>query len=153
MDDPVEPTVEITRRVYLGVPAEAVWPWLVEPEHVDRYHLANLAEPLAAPGDPVRFTNKVGWQVLVEGVVLEWVEGRRLTYSHQLQIEPVEPPGQVTCELIRYGEQMCCLEVRHAGLVPGGEAYRTALSSWDIVLSSLKTLVETGKPLPWPRRR
>jgi uncharacterized protein YndB with AHSA1/START domain len=143
----------LTRKVYIAAPAEEVWCWVVEPERVEQYHLSNLAERPHAAGDTVQYTNKVGWQVLVEGTVEEIVEGRKLVHTYQLEFDPPEAPSRVIYELIRVGEQMCCLDVRHEGLDPEGETYRSAVASWDIILSSLKTLIETGHPLPWPKRR
>jgi uncharacterized protein YndB with AHSA1/START domain len=152
-EQPTQPTASFTRKIYIGAPAEEVWSWLVEPERVEQYHLSNLESRPTAAGDPVRYTNKIGWQVLVEGTVEEIVEGRRLVHSYQLQLDPPEEPSRVTYELIRFGDQMCCLELRHEAMAPEGEAYRSAAASWDVVLSSLKTLIETGHPLPWPTRR
>ena len=151
-DHPTTP-VAFTRRVYIGAPAEEVWPWLVEPERVWDYSPSALVERPTAPGDPIQYTSKVGGQVLIDGTVEEIVEGRRLVHTFQFQIEPPEPPSRVVLELVRYGERMCCLELRHEDLDPEGETYRSVAASWDVILSSLKTLLETGRPLPWPGRK
>jgi uncharacterized protein YndB with AHSA1/START domain len=143
----------LQRTTYLGAPAEAVWEWLVEPEQVAQYHPALLQARPRAVGDPVQYASRLGGQVLIDGAVLEIVEARRLVYTFQFQREDPEPPSRVTYELLRYGDRMCALELRHEALEPGGETYDSVATSWDVVLSSLKTLVETGRPLPWPQRR
>lgn len=145
--------VTLTRRVYIGAPAEEVWPWLVEPERVEQYHLSLLKSRPEKPGDPVEYLGKLGYQPLVCGTVLELVETRRLVHTFQFQFADPDPESRVTYELVRYGEAMCGLEIRHEGLVPGTETERTVGHSWDVMLSSLKTIIETGKPLPWPSRR
>jgi uncharacterized protein YndB with AHSA1/START domain len=151
----MEREVTFTRRVYLGATAEEVWPWLVEPEKSWQYHLSPLRDRPLAPGDPVQYVSKLGGQVLAEGTVEEIVEGRRLVHTFQFQFDPEEPEPvtRVTFDLIRYGDRMCCLELRHEGLDPEGETCKSVTISWDVILSSLKTLVETGRPLPWPSRR
>lgn len=146
-------TETITRRIYIGAPAEEVWPWLVEPERVRQYSLSELVNQPAAAGDPLRYVGRVAGQLLIEGVVEELVEGRRLVHTFQFQFEELEPASRVTYELLRYGDRMCCLELRHEGLEPGGETFKSVSASWDVALSSLKTLIETGQPLPWPSRR
>jgi uncharacterized protein YndB with AHSA1/START domain len=140
------------RRVYIGVPAEEVWSWLVDPERVQRYSLSDLLFRPTAVGDPIQFMSRLGGQLLIDGLVEEIVEGRRLVYTFQFQFDDPEPPSRVTYELIRYGERMCCLELRHEGLEPGGPTWDSVSKSWDVALSSLKTLIETGSPLPWPGR-
>lgn len=147
-----EHEIVLTRRIYVGAAAEEVWLWLVEPERVRQYALAELAERPAAPGDPVRYTSKIGGQVVIDGVAEEVLEGRRLVHTFQFQIEYPDPPSRVTLELLRYGDAMCCIELRHEGLLPGSDTHGSVSTSWDVMLSSLKTLVETGRPLPWPGR-
>lgn len=148
-----EETVTLARRVYIGAPAETVWSWLVEPERVEQYHLSLLQQRPSAPGDRIEYVGKVGYQPLVAGTVLELVETRRLVHTFQFQFADPDPESRVSFELIRYGEEMCCLELRHEGLLRGSETERTVGHSWDVMLSSLKTIVETGRPLPWPSRR
>ena len=146
------PAVTIFRRVYIGAPAETVWPWLVAPERVREYALYELSRSPAGPGEVIEYRSRLSGEPIVRGVVEELVEGRRLAHSYRLEAAPEDPPGRVVYELLRYGERMCCLEVRHEGVLAGSETERTVSQSWDVILSSLKTLVETGAPLPWPTR-
>ncbi|WP_367190180.1 hypothetical protein [Burkholderia sp. Ed8] len=43
--------------------------------------------------------------------------------------------------------------VTHDGLVPGSERDRGIRGGWPVVLSSLKTLLETGRALPFRMAR
>ncbi|MFN3650633.1 MAG: SRPBCC domain-containing protein [Armatimonadota bacterium] len=150
-------TGSVRRRLYVGVPAEELWPWLVEPELTERYHLAPLLLPLQAVGDPVQYVSKLGGTPVVEGTVQELVPGRRLVHSfayaaaENALLEP-DPPSRVELELVRCGDRMCCLELTHSRFHPASSAYNALEASWDVILSSLKTWVETGGPLPWPSR-
>lgn len=143
----------VTRRIYIGAPVEVVWEWLLEPELVHRYSLADLRRRPAAPGEPLEYASRLGGQVVIAGTVHELVEGRRFVHTFQFQSEEPEAPSMVTWELLRYGSEMCLLSLRHEGLAPRGETVSSVNTSWDVILSSLKTVIETGQPLPWPSRR
>ncbi len=77
-------------------------------------------------------------------LVLSWVdpadEARAEKYS-RVTIE-IEPTAGVTR-----------LTVVHNGLEPGSDMLKGISEGWPIVLSSLKTLLETGRALPrlWER--
>jgi hypothetical protein len=153
MSEPLEPLVTLVRNVYLGAPAEEVWPWLVEPERMRDYSLCYLRARPEAVGDPVALLSKLGGQVIAEGVVEELIEERKLVHTYQFELEYPEPVSRVSFELLRYGDRMCCLQLRHEGLLVGGQTLSSVSTSWDVILSSLKTLIETGHPLPWPNRK
>lgn len=148
-----ETLVTFSRNVYIGAPAEEVWPWLVEPERMREYSLCYLRSRPEAVGDPVALLSKLGGQTIVEGTVEELIEERKLVHSYQFELEYPEPPSRVSFELLRYGDRMCCLQLRHEGLLAGGQTLASVSTSWDVILSSLKTLIETGHPLPWPGRK
>lgn len=153
MSEQHEPLVTLVRNVYLAAPAEEVWPWLVEPDRMRDYSLCYLRTRPVAVGDPVALLGKLGGQVIAEGVVEELIEERKLVHTYQFELEYPEPASRVSFELLRYGDQMCCLQLRHEGLLAGGQTLSSVSTSWDVILSSLKTLIETGHPLPWPNRK
>ena len=146
-------SVTLTRRVFIGAPAEVVWEWLWEPARVEQYGPARLEARPAAPGDPVRYLGKLSYEPVSSGVVEEIVDGRRLVHTFEMALPDPDSPSRVFYELIRYGDDMCCLELRHEGLLDRSETFNSVSRAWDVTLSSLKTMVETGKPLPWPVRK
>lgn len=153
MSEPLEPQVALIRNIYIGVPAEEVWPWLVEPEQMREYSLCYLRRRPEIVGESVELLSKLGGQVIASGVLEELIEERKLVHTYQFELEYPEPPSRVSFELLRYGDQMCCLQLRHEGLLAGGQTLSNVSTSWDVILSSLKTLLETGRPLPWPGRK
>lgn len=153
MSEPQEILITLARNVYIGAPAEAVWPWLVEPEMMREYSLCYFRSRPEVVGDAVELLSKLGGQPIVLGQVEELVEERRLVHTYDFQLEYPEPPSRVSYELLRYGDRMCCLQLRHEGLLAGGQTLASVSTSWDVILSSLKTLIETGHPLPWPGRK
>jgi uncharacterized protein YndB with AHSA1/START domain len=98
-------------------------------------------------------------------VVLEFQPYRRLSYSWHT-VTPVwaeavgvgedtlatlrtERRSTVTFELEPHGEQVK-LTVTHDDLEPGGVLLGMIRVGWPALLASLKTLLETGEPLPTP---
>jgi uncharacterized protein YndB with AHSA1/START domain len=143
---------EFTRSIYIGAPAEEVWEWLVEPEKMREYALSHVVKRPRAAGEPIEYAGKLAGHVVIAGTILELVEGRRLVHTFQFQFEPLEEPSRVSFELLRYGDRMCCLQLRHDQLDPESQTYSGISTSWEVFLSSLKTIAETGNPLPWPGR-
>ena len=98
-----------------------------------------------------------------EQVVLESDPHRRLTYTwHSFTPELAaahgftdelrsvfgrEPRSQVTFELEPLG-QLVKLTVIHRGFEPGSTVLGLISQGWPAILASLKTLLETGAPLP-----
>jgi hypothetical protein len=46
---------------------------------------------------------------------------------------------------------MSSLILTHDDFIKETQTYKDISSGWPIILSSLKTLLETGEELPWPR--
>jgi uncharacterized protein YndB with AHSA1/START domain len=97
-----------------------------------------------------------------EQIVLESDPARRLSYTwrtftpglkERLQLEEglfdklaCERRSRVTFEIEEVGERVK-LTVVHDGFEPGSTAATMVRSGWPVLLSSLKTLLETGEPL------
>jgi hypothetical protein len=60
-----------------------------------------------------------------------------------------ERPSTVTFDIEPAGE-LVRLAVTHDGFDPGSAVLESISGGWPIVISSLKTLLETGEPLPEP---
>ena len=75
---------------------------------------------------------------------------------HRLVVTRRTPSGgeasRVTY-LVEPHEGVVKLTVTHDGLVPGSEMDRGIRGGWPVVLSSLKTLLETGQALPFTMGR
>jgi uncharacterized protein YndB with AHSA1/START domain/DNA-binding transcriptional ArsR family regulator len=83
----------------------------------------------------------------VVGTVLETVPPRHLVITFGGQgAEPAEGPSRVTFDIESYGE-IVRLTVMHENLADQAE-YEAASAGWPAVLANLKSLMETGQPLP-----
>jgi hypothetical protein len=61
-------------------------------------------------------------------------------------------PSRVTYEIEPMG-MVCKLTVTHDDFPPSGPTFCTVREGWPEILSSLKSLLETGRPLVIPRDR
>jgi uncharacterized protein YndB with AHSA1/START domain len=87
------------------------------------------------------------------GKVLEFSPPRRLvmTWAAPADAGNAAAHSRVTIELDPM-DDMVRVTIRHDELAPGSDMLTGITEGWPRVLSSLKSLLETGKPLPtWAR--
>lgn len=80
---------------------------------------------------------------------------RTLSYTFQTEENQAagHPPTTVVFDIRPFGSGVVTLTVTHDEFPPGeaGTAFRRDISQgWSGILSSLKTLLESGKPLAFP---
>jgi uncharacterized protein YndB with AHSA1/START domain len=88
-------------------------------------------------------------QVHLVGRVLESERPTRLvvSWAYPADDSVAGKHSRVTFEIAPYGEGVR-LTVTHDELEPGSEMEQGITFGWPLVLSNLKTLMETGRPLP-----
>jgi uncharacterized protein YndB with AHSA1/START domain len=82
------------------------------------------------------------------GEVLEYRPNRRLACTWHVEFHEEfrrEKPSRATFELEPRGEVK--LTITHDDFEPGSKVYAAISGEWPMVLASLKSLLETGKPL------
>lgn len=94
-------------------------------------------------------------RVAVEGAVVEIDRPRLLVLTWGHPGSP-EPASRVTFQIETF-EESVRLTVSHTELDPESKMFRGISMGWPAILSSFKTLLETGKPMPstakrWPRQ-
>ena len=87
----------------------------------------------------------------VAGFVIEVVPRRKLVHSFEPRFID-DGPSRVTYEIDPMG-MVCKLTVTHDDFPPSGPTLKTVREGWPEILSSLKSLLETGRPLVIPRDR
>jgi DNA-binding transcriptional ArsR family regulator/uncharacterized protein YndB with AHSA1/START domain len=147
---------------YIRTTPERLWQGLTDPAFTQRYWQTELHTDWAK-GSPVTWNNH---GVLISdpgSVVLESDPYRRLSYTwHTMTPELAEkfgwdqelvaklagePRSKVTFD-IEPATQGVKLTVTHDGFEPGSTVLEMVSVGWPDVISSLKTLLETGEPLP-----
>lgn len=136
-------------ELFIGAAAERVWEALTSAEFTRRYFYGTAVESDWEPGAAVVYRNPDGTEV-VEGKVLESMPPNRLAitwrplYAEELA---AEPPSRVTFEIEAVGAA-CRLRVTHDQFIENSRVYDNVRQGWSAILCSLKSLLETGQPLP-----
>jgi uncharacterized protein YndB with AHSA1/START domain len=133
--------------IFIRSSLAAVWDALTNPEVTQRYWFGTRIE------SDWRVGSKVLWlrngEVTDEQVVLAVDPQRSLSHTfHPMFGElKAEPPSGVTFSLEENGG-VVRLTVIHDSFPPESKVFRACSDGWPMILSNLKTLLETGTPLP-----
>jgi uncharacterized protein YndB with AHSA1/START domain len=144
-----ERTMEKVFEIYIKTTPERLWQAITDSDTRAKYHFDMGIESDWSPGSEYKSTHPRGVEIAA-GENLEVDPPRRLVQSFTaLWSDEVksEGPSRVTWE-IEPVEDSCRLTVTHDQLREGanGELY----GGWPMILSGLKTLLETGEKLTTP---
>jgi uncharacterized protein YndB with AHSA1/START domain len=149
-------------RIVIKASAQAIWDAITKPEWSERYAYGGRAEyELHAGG---RFSHKASAEMksfglpdeIIIGEVIECDPPRKLVQTWHPLFDAntsAEPPTRLTYEIIEHQNGLCTLTITHdvtgapcvAGMVPGGGDPTKGGGGWPLVLSDLKSLLETGQ--------
>ncbi len=134
-------------QVFIKATPEQIWDAITKPEFTAQYFYGAHIK-LTPEHRLVRSADGDDWG---SGAVFEWDPPNRLVHDWRSAYSPelsVEEPSRVTWEIEAQDGGISMLTVTHDQLEG---APKTAASvygpGWMMVLSGLKTLLETGKPL------
>ncbi|MGA7069941.1 SRPBCC family protein [Bradyrhizobium sp.] len=138
---------EFVYTTYIETSAEKLWHALTDGDFTERYWFGHRAISDWKVGSAFSLANQAGPKVI--GKILESDPLRRLTYSWDPQKEDSrhERTSRVTFDLEPRGT-VVKLTVTHDNLDEGGKTLRDISGGWPLVIASLKSLLETGRPLP-----
>jgi uncharacterized protein YndB with AHSA1/START domain len=137
-------------EIYIKTTPERLWEAIVDPELRRKYSFGIGVESAWTPGSSYEGRSEAVPTPLVVGENLEVDPPRRLVQSFQaLWSEGVEGEGssRVTWE-IEQVEDSCRLLVTHDQLAENANS--ELFGGWPMILSGLKTLLETGETLTTP---
>jgi uncharacterized protein YndB with AHSA1/START domain len=143
-------TMEKVYEFYIKTTPERLWQAITDPEMRAKYNFGASIVSDWQPGSRYRMGARDGSVVLGEGEILEADPPRRLVHSMlALWSDEVkaEGPSRVTWEIEPVGDS-CRLTVTHDQLREG--ANPQLFGGWMMLLSGLKTLLETGETLTTP---
>ncbi len=135
-------------EIYIKTSAEHLWEAITDPEMRRKYNFGALVTSSWTPGS--HYEGSGGGMPIFEGENLEVDPPRRLVQSFQaLWGEDVKHEGasRVTWEIEPVGDS-CRLTIIHSQLREG--ANPQLYGGWPMILSGLKTLLETGELLTTP---
>jgi uncharacterized protein YndB with AHSA1/START domain len=139
----------ITYDLYIASTPEKVWDALTDPEVLEKNWGKIRSEWTV--GSSVTEVDESG-KILWKGEVLRSKPPRLLLYTFDV-IGSGEPPTEATFELgppvseIAPEAAIVRLQLSHAGFGENSKLFAGCLRAWPEILSSIKTYVETGRPL------
>ncbi len=129
---------------YIAASPLRIWGALFDPQLTSRYWQHDNVSDWK-PGSRWEHRGSVDRTLKLAGTVIEATRPRRLVLTWGEPNAGDEERSRVTIALEPYASGSR-LKVEHERLTP--EAFAGVSEGWPKVLSSLKTLLETGKPLP-----
>jgi uncharacterized protein YndB with AHSA1/START domain/DNA-binding transcriptional ArsR family regulator len=145
----LEKTMEKVFEIYIRTTPERLWEAITDTEIRSKYTFGARIVSEFTPGARFEQSTPDG-RLLGEGEILEADPPRRLVQTmHALWGDDVKAEGtsRVTWEISQVGDS-CCLVVTHDQLREGANAQ--LYGGWPMILSGLKTWLETGELLTTP---
>ncbi|GAA5497308.1 hypothetical protein Rhal01_03501 [Rubritalea halochordaticola] len=143
--EPVKP--EFSYTTFIAKPAKTVWNALTQKDTVNQYYLAPIHTLELKQGGKISYG---GEQEMISGTITKLEAPKTLTHTFNFAGSK-DPETTVSYSIEPIGEEMCALTVTHSGFQEENQTYANVAGGWPFILSSLKTLLETGKPMPWPK--
>jgi uncharacterized protein YndB with AHSA1/START domain len=138
--------------VYIASTAEKVFAALTDPDMTARYWTGSRVESDWKVGSPFEL-ELTRHDKNITGQVLEYDPPRRLAYTFHAHHDGMESegPSRVTFELEQQKGQVK-LTLVHDDFEPGSQVFESVSRGWPLVISGLKSLMETGRVdlrAPW----
>jgi uncharacterized protein YndB with AHSA1/START domain len=133
---------------YIRTTPEKLWKALLEPEFTRDFWLGITLESTWKPGAPWKMIYADG-RIGDAGEVVEAVPGKRLVLLWRQESNPelkAEGFTRMTCDIVQH-ENLCKLTIQHEIDRPESKMIKAVSNGWPLILSNLKSLLETGKSL------
>jgi uncharacterized protein YndB with AHSA1/START domain len=136
--------------IFIRATPEQVWEAITKPEFTARYFYGSVIDSTFEPGTPYLGLSADRSQQYVDGEVVESDPPRRLRHTWRVLYDEDmsnEPHSQVTWEIEPQDGGFTKLTVVHDRLEASPKTAANVAGGWPYILSGLKSLLETGKPL------
>lgn len=140
---------EFVYVTYIETTPEKLWHALTDAAFTKTFWFGYSLHSDWHVGSPMSLKSKDG-QTMNECKVLESDPPRRLSYTWRAVFDSElakEEPSRVTFDLEPKGHYVK-LTVSHGDFPPGSLVLEGISGGWPMVLSSLKSILETGRPMP-----
>lgn len=134
--------------IYIRTTPEKLWQALIDPEFTRKYWGDTWQVSEWKVGSPWKIMMS-GGQVADVGEILEIEPGRKLVLTWRNEFRPdlkEDGPSRLTYEIQAHGDA-AKLTVIHESETPLSRLIQAVSLGWPAILSSLKTLLETGAAL------
>ena len=152
MSTSVETEVQTTQvyQLFIKASPERVWEAITKPELIVRYFYGALFDSEPVAGGRWRAWTLDHSQELNDGEIYELDPPRRFVHGWKALYDPelaVEEESRVTWEIEPQEGGYSKLTVVHDRLEGAPKTAAGVAGGWMLILSGLKTLVETGEPI------
>jgi uncharacterized protein YndB with AHSA1/START domain len=137
-------------EIYIGAPVEKVWQGLTDGDFTRQYVYGTRLRSTFKKGSPYAFVGDGDFRV-VEGQIIDIEPNRRLAVTWRAHWDgevSKDRESRVTYELTNAAARVTRLRVVHDQFDGETATYKGSVEGWPLMLSSLKTLIESGNPLP-----
>jgi uncharacterized protein YndB with AHSA1/START domain len=138
---------------YIRTTPEKLWQALIDPEFTRRYWCETHQESEWKPGSTWKIIGPEN-RLCDSGEIVEFDPPKKLVLTWRNEFQPqlrVEGHSRLTYELEKQAESVK-LTVIHEMDRPDSQLIDKVSTGWPAILSSLKSLLETGEPLEETRR-
>jgi uncharacterized protein YndB with AHSA1/START domain/DNA-binding transcriptional ArsR family regulator len=141
-------TVDHVYSVFIQAPPDRVWQAITDGDDTTRYYYGTRVDSTWEEGSPLRYAYADG-STAADGAVLEVDPPNRLRMIFHARWDPeVEAEGPVEMAWVLEGRgDATMLTVTTSGLKAGSKSTAAFEGGIVYIVSGLKTLVETGKPM------
>lgn len=143
-------TIEHVYEIYIRAEIDQVFEALIDPEFTRQYFFGTAYTHPPCQGEEYLFALPDG-SPAVDGVIEALDPPHLLVQTWHVRYDEsmaAEPPSRVEWRLSRAGAGVTRLRVVHGELAHSPGTSASVHSGWPVVLSGLKTLVETGTAMP-----
>jgi uncharacterized protein YndB with AHSA1/START domain/DNA-binding transcriptional ArsR family regulator len=146
----MESRPRIVHQIIIKASQERVWEAITTPEFTARYYYGSTLKTDLSVGSPFTYHMSNGAPI-VEGEVIASEPPNRLVHSYHSLWPPMneDAPTRVTWELEAMPGGVTKITVVHEEFQGETATYQGLQSGgWAWILSNMKTLLETGEPMP-----
>jgi uncharacterized protein YndB with AHSA1/START domain len=137
-------------QVYIQAPIEQVFTALIDPEFTRQYFHGTAFEHPPIAGEPF-LTSLPDGRPAVDGTIEILEPPHRLVHTWHVRYDDAmaaEPPSRVEWQLSKAGPGLTRVRLTHRDLARSPLTWANVKDGWVWIVDSLKTLLETGMPLP-----
>jgi uncharacterized protein YndB with AHSA1/START domain len=134
---------------YIKTTPEKLWEAITRSQFTRQYFYGTSIESDWSPGASLIY-RMPDQSLAADGKIIELERGKKLSITFRPLWNPEfakDAAGRVTWEIEPQGA-VCKLTVVHDNFPPESKVYEDVAQGWPFILSGLKTLLETGAPLP-----
>jgi uncharacterized protein YndB with AHSA1/START domain len=134
-------------EVYIRTAPERLWRAITDSADTRRYYFHSDVQSEWTAGSKLVYLTD--GEATLDCTILEIAPERKLVHTFSAIYDPElagEAPSRVTWEIEQQGE-VCRLRLVHDEFPAENKTFHETEEGWPVILSGLKTLIETGEPL------